>query len=58
MGTQLLTAKELKERLRITHSMQFHRLLSVLRKFEAFKLPGSSWRIADLLFQFYFNLYL
>ena len=47
MGTQLLTAKELKERLRITHSMQFHRLLPELRKFGAFKLPGSSWRMYE-----------
>ncbi|MCM1168731.1 MAG: hypothetical protein NC324_02220 [Bacteroides sp.] len=48
METQLfLTSKELKERLRITHPMQFQRVLPELRKFGAFKLPGNSWRMAE-----------
>lgn len=47
METQLLTAKEIKERLRISHPMQFQRLLPDLRKFGAFKLPGNSWRMSE-----------
>ena len=47
MENRLLTAQELKERLRIKYPMQFHRLLPELRQFGAFKLPGSSWRMYE-----------
>lgn len=47
MKTRLLTSKEIKERLQLINSMQFQRLLPDLRKYGAFKLPGSSWRMYE-----------
>lgn len=47
MKDNLLTTQEIKERLRITHPMQLHRVMAEMRRFGAFKVPGSGWRIKE-----------
>lgn len=52
---RLLTAKELKEFFGIKDGMQWHRLCAELQVFGAFRLPGSSYRMAEEDLERYLN---